>query len=356
MHSLQKEKKEATHSRKTLLARIKAETASFEHRKRESENKKQRMYKTDEDLQKVIIDIKTQLETLSVKFDERCSDIVGLDKLLAQVAEKTRHFDETASAELNSLQRREDELSEEIREVASRQSHMNDTTEKWNKKLIDMESSTQMMTKFLSANTTSIEELEEEIAELQLQVEAAIRLEDSLKASLSEVQNRSMNQQTKHDNLMSGRRYTLDNISKLLTDSLTENDRLATKYINIQSDHINTKNDFINAYEKSTIAQEGLRDKETLCELHTRLHDALKCYYQLRGIQTKAGLSNFENMTRNTYSRLREIQVQLERCINNVSVFLKATSKSLDGGASVRNLALDMMENRLSVMRENVMV
>ena len=31
------------------------------------------------------------------------------------------------------------------------------------------------------------------------------------------------------------------------------------------------------------IAEESLRDKESLCDLHTRLHEALKCYYELRG-------------------------------------------------------------------------
>ena len=46
--------------------------------------------------------------------------------------------------------------------------------------------------------------------------------------------------------------------------ALKENQTVAEKYIKLQSQHMNRKNQFLSSYEKSLIAQEKLSDKENV--------------------------------------------------------------------------------------------
>ena len=63
-----------------------------------------------------------------------------------------------------------------------------------------------------------------------------------------------------------------------------------------------------------------------MCDLHARLHEALKCYYKLRGIQTKATLSRFERMAGQSNIKLQNVQGSLEVATRNVALFLKANN------------------------------
>lgn len=114
---LQRENKEESHARKMFLAKIKAETTSFEQKKNESEQKKAKILKTNADLQNVIENINGQINTLTTKYNERCKTIEGLNKLLEQVKDKSTSFDETMSAEIRALEALQSDLTAKIEEV-----------------------------------------------------------------------------------------------------------------------------------------------------------------------------------------------------------------------------------------------
>ena len=96
-----------------------------------------------------------------------------------------------------------------------------------------MTSSSEMMNKFLVSNEVAIEELQEEIVELQLQLNASVLLDDKLHASLTDMESRASEKRQKHEELFNARNEVLDGINKLLAQSLERNDHLATQYVKI---------------------------------------------------------------------------------------------------------------------------
>lgn len=50
--------------------------------------------------------------------------------------------------------------------------------------------------------------------------------------------------------------------------ALDENQKVAEEYIQLQSNHMDCKNQFLSSYEKSLIAQDKLNDKENVSSFY----------------------------------------------------------------------------------------
>jgi len=326
VEALKKSNKEENHARVILQARINAESSDLVKRKEESEKRKYKLTKAKEDVLDIVSTINNQVEKLDVKHKERVEALEALNKLLGQLSDKHSEMEKGWNNKIEELTPIELQLKESLSDLGSKVKEMDDISQTLNKKLSDMASSSIMMNRLLLSNQNAIQELNDEIAELQIQLDSGQGLEMTLRQSLSSVQERSKCQHEKHSTLKEGREKTLIRLKEEVVTALNENQTVAEEYIQLQSQHMNRKNQFLSSYEKSLIAQEKLSDKENLCELHGRLHEALKCYYQLRGIQTKATLSRFERMAFQSNVKLQNVQTSLEVATKNVSAFLKANN------------------------------
>jgi len=326
--ALKKQVKEESRARTILQARINADTEDFSKKRNDSETKRVKMLQTDDGIEKVNATVSSQVDKLNLKYEERMKAIDGLSRLLQQIIDKHKETEISLTNEINLLEPKEQNLKLELLNICSRQDEMDQTSAQLDKKLCDMASSSVMMNKLLLSNQNAIDDLNDELNELQIQLDSGQGLESKLRDSLLETKDRSCLQRNIHSNQLMCRQNTLVTSKDILATSLDKNKKLASKYIEFQTEHINEKNLFVNTYEKSVLAQETLKDKKNLCELHARLHEALKCYYHLRGVQTKVGLKHFNEMTKKSNKKLENIQDQLEVSLTNITSFLEANNKS----------------------------
>lgn len=325
---LKKQSKDENHARVILQARINADMTAFNFKKEESEKKRGKLLKTDHEIQSILATVNAQVKKLDSKCMERLKAIEAINKLLLQIEHKRNEQEKILASQLNDLLPKEEKLKVVLSDISQRQQDKEDMSDGCNKKLCDMASSSVMMNKLLLSNERAIDELNEELIELNLQLDSEKDLSSKLKKSLQQVQERAMHHGKQHELQAEQRTASWEELKQNLEISLQENKELAIQYINLQNEHISKKNSFINRYEKAVIAQDALQDKQTLCELHTRLHKALKCYYELRGIQTRAGLSRFEEMTRRSNIKLERVQRELETSTRNISAFLTASNNA----------------------------
>ena len=199
----------------------------------------------------------------------------------------------------------------------------------------DMAASTVMMKKVLIATENSINTLNEEINELQIQLDSGQGLEDMLRTTLIEVTGRSDNGSSVHGQQFSHRSSVLSGMKERLEICLDLNKELATMYINLQDSHISTKHDFIRCYEKFVLANDSLKDAQNIYDLHMRLHKAMESYYNLRGLQTRAGLVRFEQMYSSSSEKLDRIQKELRHRLDTIAEFLNMSTVDFTGRESI---------------------
>lgn len=323
---LKKSNKEENYARVILQARINAESADLIKRREEAELKKEKLLKARKDVNLVVTTVNAQVTKLEEKYKERLDALDALNKLIDQLSEKHQQMETNWNNKIKQLEPKELELKDSISNLNEKENEMEATTAVLNKKLGDMSSSSIMMNKLLLANQNAIDELNDEIDELQIQLDSGQGLETALRESLQKVEERSLDNSKRHIFQKQCRTETLHILKEQVDLALQMNREVAMVYIKLQNNHIDQKNQFLSVYEKSLIAHDSLVDKENLCELHTRLHEAMKCYYQLRGIQTKAGLSRFDQMTHASNKKLENVQKSLEVATSNITAFLKANN------------------------------
>jgi len=326
VEALKRTNREENHARVILHARIKTESAEFAKRRDEANERKAKLLKANEEVHLVLKTINEQVAKLQEKFDERVEALKALDKLLYQLSDKHSQMEETWLQKVAVMEPKELDTKELLVELGSKEKAMEITSESLNQKLTDMASSAVIMNRLLLANQKAMQELNEEIEELQIQIENGQGIELKLRESLANVKERSSNQKEQHTIQKESRTKALDKLKDEIEGALLDNRTLAERYVEYQNCHMDQKNAFISSYEKALIAHDSLKDKENLCDLHTRLHEALECYYQLRGIQTKASLSRFEKMTHHSNRKLENIQTNLEVATRNITLFLKANN------------------------------
>lgn len=326
---LKKQVKEESHARIILQARIQSETTDFGKKKIESEKKRAKILKTKEEIEKVIDQVQSQVAKLTAVHDKRIKVIEGMKSLLEQVATKRAEMEEKLKNEIATMQPEEEQLKIDLTSILSEQDNMSGNDAAMSKKMEDMEASMIMMRRVITATKNTIEIVMEELDELTIQRDSSLGREESLKGMLTQMKERSSADEQAFGDRMEDRGQFLENTQEHLKRALVENKRLAAEYLRLQNLHINSRMEFTGCYEKNENSTDNLKDTEVICSLHARLHEAMKSYYRLRGLQTRAGLSRFEQMNQSNSKKLAGIEDELKISLKNIESFLS------DGHAQV---------------------
>ncbi|XP_065062478.1 coiled-coil domain-containing protein 178-like [Rhopilema esculentum] len=326
--SLKKQLKDESHARTVLQARITADISDLAKTKADASKKKEKGTKRSEEIDKAVTSIKAQVAKMEKIHEERKKVIGDLDSLIEQENKQHSQNQGECNTEIKGLEPKEADLKENKMKLCKELDEMEWRTEMIEKRMQDMASSSVMMNRALLSTQEAIEELSEELNELKIQLQAGQGIKETLEETLGQLKARGSKGEQEHVDHMDRRERTLLGLQDGMQKSLTENTQLAKLYSSMQNEFMAAKDKLLTVYENALLTANGLKDKKELFDFRTRLHKALECYYKLRGIQTRAGILRFEQLTDENGERLVQIQNSLQDTLDNITGFLEANNAS----------------------------
>ncbi|KAK2574373.1 Coiled-coil domain-containing protein 178 [Acropora cervicornis] len=216
----------------------------------------------------------------------------------------------------------------ETMEFTKRLDHITWKSEMMQKKMADMESSSQMMNKVIATTQESLDDLSEEMTELKIQIEAGFATEQDLKKSLQQIEGRIKLGNESHRSHMSERDAALKTNQAGVTAALSENKKLALRYQKLQNAYLNDKAALLRLLEGRVNNEDSLKEHRELLVLQARMRQALEYFYRLRGLQSKADIADFELKCIANGEKLVTLQSEMMKVIEHINRFLEANNAS----------------------------
>lgn len=326
--SLKKQLKDEAHARTVLQARIAADNLELVKTKNDANKKRDKNTSRAEEIEKAVSSIKAQVEKMEKAHADRQKVISELDELLGKIKRQHEEVESAFKRQIKDLEQKEKEAKEVLQSLSKKLEEMEWKTDAMEKRMQDMTSSSVMMNRVLLSTQEAIEELSEELKELDIQQHAGQGILETLEITLKQLKERGMKSSKEHSDHLRKRENALELIESKLKVSLDENTKLAKLYSTTQNDFMVDKDEFLRMYEIAILKENSVKDKKELFDFRTRLHKALECYYKLRGVQTRAGIAKFEQLSHQNGERLVKIQTSLNETLNHINGFLNANNAS----------------------------
>ncbi|XP_065668253.1 coiled-coil domain-containing protein 178 isoform X2 [Hydra vulgaris] len=325
---LKTQNEEESHNCIILKARIKSDTAEFLAQKRVCEDNRLKLSNIKDKVEGSMLTVDQQVNLLKHKNDISHKALQGFKDLISQVVIKNSTKQISLENEIALLESKEEALKKEISEVTENKILQEDTTTDLEIKMLKINSLRVNIEKSISIIEAAINDLNEENEELDTAINLNTNIENTLKSALKEIAiDRFEAQAEVHKGRMLQRNQVLQKAQEQVQEVRLINAILARKYSLLQSKHISIKNEFVNTYEKFTLAQDSLRDKQNLCKTFAQLHAALECVFKDREIQTKLGIAKFSQMTIKNATEISEIRNKLKIVVDRISEFLESINK-----------------------------
>lgn len=233
-------------------------------------------------------------------------------------------------SEIAELRPKEAELKKETMEFTKRLDHITWKSEMMEKKMADMESSTQMMNKVIATTQENINDLTEEMTELKIQIETGFETEQDLKKSLQQLEERIRRGKDNHEMHILERNEVLTTNQGGVKTALSENKKLAVVYQRLQNTLLNNRAALLRLVERRVNNEHSLKDHRELFVLQGRMREALEYFYRLRGLQSKADIAEFELKCIDNGDKLVTLQSDMMRVIEHINRFLEANNAAHD--------------------------
>lgn len=328
--ALKKQLKDEAHARTVLQARITSDTQDLAKTHVDSKKKREKATQRAEEIVKLVDNVRDQVSKLEKIHNERQQTIAQLDKILGKVAQQHDEMASKFQSEIADLKPKEEELKKETMESTKRLDHITWKSEMMEKKMADMESSSQMMNKVIATTQESINDLNEEMTELKIQIETGFETEQDLKKSLQQLEERIRRGKENHELHMCERNTVLTTNQGGVTTALSENKKLAVIYQRLQNTFLNNKAALMRLVERRVNNEGSLKDHRELYVLQGRMREALEYFYRLRGLQSKADIANFELMCVKNGDKLGTLRSEMMRVIEHINRFLEANNAAHD--------------------------
>lgn len=328
--ALRKQLKDEAHARTVLQARITSDSQDASKTHIESKKKREKATQRAEEIEKLVENVRDQVSKLEKIHNERQQTVVQLDKILEKVSVQHEEMESKFKSEIEDLIPKEEELKRETMEFTKRLDHITWKSEMMEKKMADMESSTQMMNKVIATTQEALDDLNEEMTELKIQIETGFETEQDLKKSVHQIEERIRLGKESHKLHMSERNAVLTTNQAGVTTALSENKKLAVLYQKLQNAYLNDKAALLRLLERRVNNEDSLKDHRELLVLQTRMRDALQYFYRLRGLQSKADIADFELKCIANGDKLVMLQSEMMKVIESINRFLEANNAAHD--------------------------
>lgn len=328
--ALKKQLKDEAHARTVLQARITSDTQDLAKSHVDSKKKREKATQRADEMVKLVDNVRDQVSKLEKIHNERQQTIAQLDKILEKVAQQHDEMASKFQGEIADLKPREEELKKETMELTKRLDHITWKSEMMEKKMADMESSTQMMNKAIATTQECINDLNEEMTELKIQIETGFETEQDLKKSLLQLEERISRGKESHELHMCERNTVLTTNQAGVTTALSQNKKLAVIYQKLQNTFLNNKAALLRLVERRVNNEGSLKDHRELYVLQGRMREALEYFYRLRGLQSRADIADFELKCVTNGDKLVTLQSEMMRVIEHINRFLEANNAAHD--------------------------
>ncbi|XP_020616099.1 coiled-coil domain-containing protein 178-like [Orbicella faveolata] len=328
--ALKKQLKDEAHARTVLQARITSDTHDLAKTHVDSKKKREKATQRADEIVKLVDHVRDQVSKLEKIHNERQETIAQLDKILEKVAQQHNDMETKFQSEIAELRPKEAELKKETMEFTKRLDHITWKSEMMEKKMADIESSTQMMNKVIATTQENINDLTEEMTELKIQIETGFETEQDLKKSLQQLEERIRRGKDNHEMHILERNEVLTTNQGGVKTALSENKKLAVVYQRLQNTLLNNRAALLRLVERRVNNEHSLKDHRELFVLQGRMREALEYFYRLRGLQSKADIAEFELKCIDNGDKLVTLQSDMMRVIEHINRFLEANNAAHD--------------------------
>ena len=316
--TLERELEAMGETRLMIQKELTSSTRNYFDMRSKVEKRTQTLTEQKENLETSIATVSSQISRLSDEKLARARAKAAFSSLQSQTNVKFMKMEETLESSIKENLPIERQLNHDILSTKLKQNKMDGDAENYRMQLKELSPSSVSVEKRLDADRNTIEILLDELKELETQTESDQGLENILKQVYKAAVDRSSQSSSLHQQLMAQRHSFRDDQKLRLQTELHNNKALCSMYVRCQQRHERIKHKMIGSCEKSLLANEQLKDAENICDLHARLHEAMKSYYKLRGTQTKMALLRFQEMSDESNGQIQRICTTIDKQMQSV--------------------------------------
>ncbi|XP_060608579.1 coiled-coil domain-containing protein 178-like [Ruditapes philippinarum] len=340
--TLRRQVKDEVHTKSVLSARISSDTEDLKKSRGDIREKKNKAAKVADDVVTAVKNVKEKVEKLRSAKENKTRQKRDLSarrvETIKQMEESEKRFDER----IKQIQPHHAHLKEDLLKVSRRLDHMEWKADMMKNKMDDMDKSQGMMDRLVGNTTKALETLNDQIEELELQIEAAQKIEDDLKGQFSDIQLRVRNNESSHRKFLESRKVVLRELEEEKNKAINANQELASRYRTLQNNHMEVKDKLMNNFEDRVKMENAIKDVRELQALQIRMHGAMMEYYKYRGLYNSAELSRMEDLSIKNSEKVIELQDSMDKALRNISDFLQTQMT----GEAIKKTAWDNVQKQ----------
>lgn len=321
--TLKRQVKDEVHTRTVMASRITADTRDLQKSRVEVREKKNKAAKVADEVLTAVTGVRQKVETLRGAKKEKVQKKRELsarrEETVKQKEESTKRFNER----LEQIGPHHRQLTDELLTVNKRLDHIEWKSDVMTNKMGDMDKSQGLMDRLVNNTTDAIVKLEDDFKEVNIQLEAQQKMEDSLRIQYNEVLGRVRSNEASHRTLIEERKKVLRELENQKTKSIKENTELASRYRTSQNDYMTLKDKLMNNYEDRVKVENAIKDSRQLQALQVRMHSAMLEYYKYRGLYNTSELARMEDLSFSNSKKVTDLQENMDQALKNITNFLQ---------------------------------
>ncbi|XP_052254970.1 coiled-coil domain-containing protein 178-like [Dreissena polymorpha] len=338
--SLKRQVKDEVHTKSVLTARISSDTLDLQKSQGNTRAQKKKAEKVAEEVVTAVSNIKEKVEKLRSAKESKTRKKRDLsarrDETVKQMAESEKKFDERKT----KLEPHHRQLTGDLLNVKKRIDHIEWKSDVMRNQMGDMDKSQGMMDRLLASSEIAITTLTDQLGELDLQLQAAQKVEDDLKLHFNSINTRIRDNQANHRKLMEERKAKLRELEAQKTKGIETNKEMASQYRTLQNDQMEIKDKYMNNFEDRIKLENTIKDVRELQALQIRMHGAMMEYYKYRGLYNSSELSHLEDMSIQNSEKVTQLQSSMDVALKNITEFLQTQMT----GEAIRKTAWDNLQ------------
>ncbi|WAR24311.1 CC178-like protein [Mya arenaria] len=335
--SLKRQVKDEVHTKSVMTARISSDKQEIQKSRGDIRQKKNKAAKVADEVVTAVNTVREKVEKLRSAKENKNRKKSNLsaqrEETVKQMEESERKFDERK----NQLEPHHKHLSDDLLNVSRRMDHIEWKSEMMNNKMGDMDKSQGMIDRLLVNTKIALETIGGQLVELDLQIQAAQKIEDDLKMQLNA---RIRDSQQGHRKLMDERKIKLRELEEQKVSSMKMNKELASMYRTLQNNQMVVKDKYINNFGDRVKMENSIKDVRELQALQLRMQGAMTEYYKLRGLYNTSELSRMEDMSIKNSEKVSELQGNMDTALKNITEFLQTQMT----GEAIKKTAWDNLQ------------
>lgn len=340
--TLKRQVKDEIHTRSVLTARITSDSQDLKKTQGEMRERKTKAAKVADDVVTAVKTVREKVEKLrsakETKEREKRDLSAKKEETKKQMEESEKRFDER----IQQIQPHHSHLKEDLLKVSRRLDHIDWKSDVMRNKMDDMDKSQGMMDRLTATTSKALEEMRALLGELELQIQAAQKIEDDLKGQYQDILTRIRNNESNHRKFVENRKTVLRELEEQKERALQINKDLASKYRTLQNDQMVVKDKLMNNFEDRVKMENAIKDVRELQALQVRMHGAMMEYYKYRGLYNSAELARMEDMSFKNSEKVSDLQDKMDSALKSITEFLQTQMT----GEAIRKTAWDAVKKQ----------